>query len=452
MNAVADTIFGAFRAIRYNTERWTDLSPLIAPPYDIISEQKQEALYAQDEHNFVRIELNRAAVEMRYAEASATLQQWLTEGVLMREQTPALYLLEQEFTVGGRTWRRRGLFGLVRLPENGENYVLSHEGTLTEPKADRLLLMRACQAMASPIMLMSEDADGRLMRAMQHVHLRPEATAEDGSGTVNRLWVLRDQSIIEHFCTAIGPGPLYIADGHHRFETALAYRDEMRQAHPSAPASAGFNYALALVNSAQDEGLRIFPTHRLISGLDDSAKAELWNCVQAYFEVETRPLANPNDPALLSWLDESDLNRPVFAIYSGDARLLVLVGKQTALPIEADSVVARLDVSVLHNRLIDPVLAGTNCKVGNGGRISHDSHASGPTGRGLRLTYTTDAREAIAAVDRGDYDIAFFLRPTQVTDVIAAARAGERMPGKSTYFFPKIPAGLVISDASEKSV
>ncbi len=452
MNAVVDNIFGAFRAIRYNTERWADLSRLIAPPYDIISEQKQEALYAQDEHNFVRIELNREAAERRYAEAFATLQRWLSEGVLMREQGPAHYLLEQEFTVGSRSWRRRGVFGLVRLPEKGENYVLSHEGTLSEPKADRLSLMRACRAMTSPIMLMSEDANGEFMRAMQHIHLKPEASAEDNSGTVNRLWVLQDRATLDHFRTTIGPGPLYIADGHHRFETALAYREEMRKVHPDAPKTAGFNYALALVNSAQDEGLRIFPTHRLIAGLDENAKATLWNCVQANFEVETRPVSNPNDPALFTWLEESDPDKPVFAIYSGEARLLVLVGKQTALPSSGDSVVARLDVSILHHRLIDPVLTDTSCATGDRGRVSHDSHASGPTNRGRRLTYTTDAREAMAAVDRGDYDIAFFLRPTRVAEVMAAARAGERMPGKSTYFYPKIPAGLVISDASEEPI
>jgi uncharacterized protein (DUF1015 family) len=452
MTDVGGTIFSPFRAIRYNTAKWKDLSPLIAPPYDIISEQRQEALYARDERNFVRIELNRSGPETRYAEAAATLARWLSEDVLMREQAPALYLLEQEFTLAGRTWRRRGLFGLVRLPEKGRNYVLSHEGTLAEPKADRLMLMRACRAMTSPVMLMSEDPDGALMQLMQHVHLRPEATAEDGNGALNRLWVLREPSSIERFRATIGGGPLYIADGHHRFETALVYRDEMRRLHPGAPASAGFNHALALVNSAQDEGLRIFPTHRLISGLNGNAKAALWNCVERYFEVESRPSADLNDIGGVAWLEASGPGRPVFAAYSGDGRLHLLVGKQEALPASVGSVVERLDVSVLHNRVIDPTLAGTGCALGAGGQISHDSHVSGPTGRGLRLTYTTDARQAMAAVDRGDYDIAFLLRPTRVAEVMAAARAGERMPGKSTYFYPKIPAGLVVSDASEEPV
>jgi uncharacterized protein (DUF1015 family) len=286
---------------------------------------------------------------------------------------------------------------------------------------------------------------------MEHVAAPPTATATDGSGTVNRLWVLSEPAQVERFTTAIGVGPVYIADGHHRFETALAYREEMRRAHPDALPEAGFNHALALINSARDDGLRIFPTHRLIAGLDEEAKSALRRCMEQHFEVEPAALSGRGDGQVLAWIEAADRSRPAFAAYQEGARLLFLVGKEPSAS-AGDSVVGRLDVSILHQRLIDPILAGTGCATGAGARISHDSHASGPTGSGLRLTYTTEAAEAIAAVDRGDYDVAFFLRPTRVFDVMAAARAGERMPGKSTYFYPKIPAGLVVSDASEEPV
>jgi uncharacterized protein (DUF1015 family) len=440
-----------FRAIRYDLAQCSDLSDLISPPYDVISQQRQAELYARSDHNFVRVELTRAGVPGRYEEAARTLHTWLNEGALVREQAPAMYVLEQEFTVGGKRSRRRGLFGLVRLPEAGRDDVLSHEGTLAEPKADRLNLMRACRAMTSPIMLMAEDADRSLLRLLQQIGGAPDGTATENDGVADRLWAISDADTNRSIARAIGGGPLYIADGHHRFETALTYRDEMRAQLPDAPPTAGFNHALALVTSAQDDGLRIFPTHRLISGLDEQAKRNLRECMEQHFEMEERALARVDDPLDLGWLDERGAEVHVLGMYAGDSHALRLVARPEALPASA-SVVERLDVSILHRRLVDPALAGTSCAVAVGGSISHDSHAAGPAARGTRLTYTTDAAQAIAAVDRGDYDVAFFLRPTRVADVIAAARAGERMPGKSTYFYPKVPAGLVVSDASEEPI
>ena len=439
-----DFIFRSFRGIRY--AKHDDLSNVIAPPYDVISNEVQSELYRKDENNFVRIEL--AQEHDRYAAAGETLRRWLETGVLMREAKPALYLLEQEFTVGNRSWHRRGVFGLVALADGQSERVLSHEGTLPGPKVDRLNLIRACRAMTSPIMLMHEDAEGALFQLLNEVKRDPDATARGWDGTVNRLWVISDHEFAGGILQAVGVGPLYIADGHHRFETAMAYRNEMRDLHPDAPPDAGFEYALALVNSAKDDGLRIFPTHRLVSDLDEVASASLRNCMEEHFEIEDEPLGAVDIDA---WLAGSPDNGPAFLAYGGNSHLLHLVAKDSAMP-RTDSIVRRLDVSVLHERLIDPTLLGANCQLRTDWGISHDSEATGRLGRGPRLTYATDWREVIAAVDRGDYSFAFLVRPTAVGDVMAAAKAGERMPGKSTYFYPKIPAGLVLSDASEESI
>jgi len=446
--ADVERIFRAFRGIRYATEESGDLSDVIAPPYDVISEEMQVELYARSEHNFVRVELAKGSSDTRYAEASGVLGRWLSEGVLTRDVKPSLYVLEQEFAVEGRTWKRRGIFGLVRLPEAHDGFVLSHEGTLPAPKADRLRLMQACRAMTSPIMLMADDPEGALMQVLDAAGGEPEATAKSADGTTNRLFVIQDAEALSASSEAVGPGPLYIADGHHRFETASAYRDEMRRAHPDAPPDAGFNHALVLVNSARDKGLRIFPTHRLVSGLNEAAQRILDECIERDFEVSTDTVDQVDDWEDLAWLTEADAQRPAFGVYR-KRRLHRLIAKDSALP-TTERVVDKLDVSVLHARLIDPMLAGAGGEAVSD--ISHDSHAAGPTVRGARLTYTTDAREAMAAVNRGDYDCAFFLRPTRVSEVMAAARAGERMPGKSTYFFPKIPAGLLVSDASENPI
>jgi len=403
-------------------------------------------LLARHPHSFVRLELPEDG-EDRYAQAAALLSNWLAEGVLTRDPEPALYLLEQEFQVADRRLRRRGVFGLVRLPGEGENYVLPHEGTLPAPKADRLHLIRACRAMTSPILLMHEDTEAALIHLLNEVEGEPDAAAEDSAGVAHRVWVLREEGRKQALCAAVGPGPLFIADGHHRFETAVAYRDETREANPEAPPEAGFNYALALVTSAKDDGLEIFPTHRLVSCPGENAAEAIKALMREHFEVHEWPLPDPTSLGRQPWLEGTAPDRHVFGAYCGDGSYYVLIARDDILPPPA-SVVERLDVSVLHRYLVDPILSGSGAAPDADGRVSHDSQGAAPACPGARLRYVTDEQQAISAVDRGDYNLSLFLRPTRISDVIAAARAGERMPGKSTYFYPKVPAGIVISDAS----
>jgi uncharacterized protein (DUF1015 family) len=449
-------IIRPFRAIHYPFTAATQISEVMAPPFDIISEDVQAELLKRHEHNFVRVELSEGSTEesdpdSRYARAAGVLRQWLSAGVLMREGSPSLYLLEQEFSIRDETWRRRGVFGLIRLPNEGETPVLAHEGTLAAAKADRLRLMRACRAMTSPIMLMCEDETGRLAGLLHEVSRDPDAAGEDRDGIIHRVWVLTDPGVVGAICEATGPGPLFIADGHHRFETAQAHRREMRRAFPDAPPDAGFNFALGLVTSARDRNLRIFPTHRLISGLGaagrEKLRAQLGNC----FDVQPRSISGDQAEDIRRWLDGAPADRHIFGAYCGDGEYSMLMARDDLLP-EGASVVEGLDVSVLHRTLIDPLLTGVGAMCSEAEEITHDAHATGMAAAGARLTYTTDEREAVAAVDRGGYDCAFFLRATRVEDVIAAARAGERMPGKSTYFYPKVPAGIVLSDASEHPI
>ena len=290
--AAPGTILSPFRAIRYQTSGRHDLSDLLAPPYDVVSETMQAELLALQAHNFIRVELPGDG-EGRYEAAATALKDWLAAGVLKRDSRPAVYLLEQQFRAGGRTVRRRGVFALVRLPEADEAYVLPHEGTLAAPKADRLRLMRACQAMTSPILAIHEDENAEFVALMTDVAREPDATAKDAAGVIHRVWHLPDPKTAEAICAAVGPGPLFIADGHHRFETAIAYRDEMRQLNRETASEAGFNYALALVTSARDEGLEIFPTHRLVSCPGEEAQQRVASLMREYFEVHEWPLPDP---------------------------------------------------------------------------------------------------------------------------------------------------------------
>jgi uncharacterized protein (DUF1015 family) len=452
------TFLSPFRSIRYDGRGAgshpaapRDLSPIITPPYDIISPALQEALYARHPHNFIRIELPRDSAsdteqDNRYTRAAHTLRAWLSEGVLVREEEPCFYVLEQEFRLGQRTWHRRGVFALVRLPEPGERRVLAHEGTLAGPKADRLHLMRACQAMSSPIMAICEDLDSSLLRLLRAGSDEPDATATDDEGVQHRLWAVADRALVKAISAAMGAGPLFIADGHHRFDTAMAYRDEMRQSPQGAPEGAGCNYALMLITSARDEAVKILPTHRLLSGLGSAALAKAKACMDSrHFDVQIVRLDDPDDLPDGLWLDEpvaGNERPPVCAIYFGDGNYYLLT-PTAELAASWRSAADEIPVNIVHDCLLDAVLSG--CRAGV--PTPAVSAATGP-----QLTYTTDGRSAIAAVSRRGGEFAILLRPTLLQHVLEMARAGERMPGKSTYFYPKVPAGLVVSDASAASV
>jgi uncharacterized protein (DUF1015 family) len=427
---MAERIVYPFRGIHYDPAKTPDISLLIAPPYDVISPEMQGELYAREERNFVRLELPRGEEGEGncYTCAAETLQSWLRAGVLVREEGPALYLVETEFALGGSTWRRRGVFALVRIPEEGERYVRGHEATFAGPKADRFQLMAATQAMISPVLAMSEDAEGEALRSLQSVDRPSDAEGMDYEGVRHRLWIVREAGFIDAVGAAIGAGPLFILDGHHRFETAKAYRDEMRRLHPDAPREAGFNFALLQILSARDEGVKVLPPHRLVSGLDREGARWLTARISEYFDVLPRP--RPSWDRIGDLLEEARAEgKHVFAYYCADQSFARLVAKEGLLP-PGDSPVDQLDVTILHRELLD-LLAERG---------------------GVEISYVADAEAAAGAVTRGEADFVFLLRAPRVSEVMAVARAGELMPHKSTYFYPKAASGLVISDASPEPI
>jgi uncharacterized protein (DUF1015 family) len=433
-----------FRGIHYNFTWRRDLSALIAPPFDLIGVELQANLYGRDERNFVRLELGRVGEadsdeDNRYTRAAADLQAWLDEGVLVREERPALYLVEAEFAAGGRPWRRRGVFAAVRLPEEGEHYVLPHEDTFASPKEDRFRLMQATQAMISPVLAMHEDPRRELLRLLSSVTTAPDAEGVGAERVTYRLWVVTDESLVDAICAEIGPGPLYIADGHHRFETARLHRSGMRARHPDAPPDASFNYALMHVLSAQDEALRVLPVHRLVSGLELEGVAWLKERMVELFEVHPRSVPAAWEELEAELLTGSVLpHRHVYLAYCADGTFVMLVARDELLP-PAVTPADRLDVTVLHRALFDPIIAWD----------PHVLPLAGGDRRGApTIAYSAELREAAGRVARGECECGFFLRAPRVSQVMEVARAGERMPHKSTYFYPKAPAGLVISSAS----
>ena len=389
------------------------LSVLIAPPYDVIDAVERARYAAVDRDNIVHIMLPEAppgaAEEERYRVAAERLAAWRREGVLRRDPEPVLYVLAQDFTLPtGERRTRRGVFAAVAAEGYEPRRIRPHEHTHAGPKADRLALMRATATNIESIFLLAPDHDRALANAVTAASSgRPDATAEL-NGVDIRLWIVRNPSPFP-----LPPSPLYIADGHHRYETASAYALE----NPAA------DRVLALIVSAQDPGLAVLPTHRVIFGAGREVERLLprW---RDWFDVQ--PVAAGRDPlAVLAALGRDG----TACLVADRSRILALFFKAGALPDRLPSLahsaaVRDLDVARIESLVVKEVLAaGTSTPV---------------------VRFVPDGNEALGMVQHGGAAVAVLLNPTKVEQVFAVADAGDVMPPKSTYFIPKVPSGLVL--------
>jgi uncharacterized protein (DUF1015 family) len=443
-----------FRALRYDPAvvgSPADLSPIICPPYDVISGPERTRLLARHPRNVVRIELpvapGDASSDAAYGEAARTLEEWRSDGTLRLDEAPALYVYEEAYRVFGgsddqRARRQRGFFAAVRLEPLGEG-IRPHERTLSAPKEDRLRLLRATATDTSPIVLLSDDPGRQAAAVLEGVAAgTPDGEAVDDAGTRHRIWrVPPDGAVARQLIAGAEARPLTIADGHHRYETALRYRDERRAqgalqaSQRSDPASgtgpgsaaaghsAPFDFVLALVIDAGDpagSGPTILPTHRLIAR-DEPAAAQLPDTLDPYFAMTARPVTGLVR-AFTAPFAAGRTGR--FGLLAGDGATELVARREAIEPLfdrDVHPAVRNIDAAVL-----DVVLgSATETDLG-------------------RLSYTHDAGAALDAVESGEAAAAFLLQPTPVADVIRVAAAGALMPQKSTYFFPKAATGLVM--------
>lgn len=421
----------AFVGLRYRRE---DLSSVLAPPYDVISPEQQERLHRGDPHNVVRLELGYGDpnTDERYARSAQTLDLWRQQGILGYDDRPCLYPCEHVFKFRGQMRTRVGMVCAVRLKPFEEGVVLPHEGTLKAPREDRRRLMLACKAQISPVFALHDDPAGRIAGLLSEMMADdPIAEAEIDSER-HRLWRREQDELTDRYCRSLAQGPLYIADGHHRYETALAVRDELKRAHPNAPADAALNYVLTLLCPGDQPGVVILPTHRLLRFADAKQRAAFEAHLARHFERQPVPCAVGNAleaaHSLIQSLDQGDPTGR-FGVYTRADGCALLSVKPEFMPADAGpGGINELGTVLIHRLLIDP--------------------AFGPEGLASAVSYVMDEAEAVRRVDEGSAECALFLRPTTVAQVERVAAAGLRMPGKSTYFFPKAPTGLVINDIS----
>jgi uncharacterized protein (DUF1015 family) len=427
-----------FRALRYDSASAGDLSALVCPPYDVIDPPRREALAARDPHNAVHLELPVVEPgepdDERYRRAARTLASWRSAGVLRKDPRPSLYILEQAYHLDdqGPTRTQRGVVARLGLEEPGPDAgVLRHERTLDAPKEDRYRLLRATGLNTSPVVGIHR-SDGSFGRFIDELaNGEPTSVAVDDDGVTHRLWAVPvDESDPDGLPAALlsgVSGPVVIADGHHRYETALRYRDERERACESDPP---FDYVMALLFDVATEELTILPTHRLLR--DGHGPESIAAALAPYFELDRVGTA---DELLRRLADPA----PIDGSGSGTGRLgLWADGEGAVLRARTDALAPFLSRLPPELRGVDSARLAVVLE-----RVRGVDAAASRAGE--RLAYTKDARAAVEAVASGDASAAFLLDPTPVEAVIAVARAGQVMPQKSTYFHPKVATGLLFN-------
>jgi uncharacterized protein (DUF1015 family) len=431
-----------FRGIVYNQAKAGNIADLVCPPYDIILPPDQQELYRKSPYNVIRLEYGLASPadteeDNRYTRAAAVLEEWTQTDILKQTQEPAFSIYEMEYKAGGAVKKLRGLICLVRIEDYDSGIVKPHETTLSGPKTDRLNLLRACKASFSQIFSLFSDPQGKVAGILAEVSGKPAMEVKHDDGVLHRVWPLSNKNDIDEIVTELADKHIFIADGHHRYDTALNYRNERRKAAGSFTGEEGYNYTAMFLARIEDPGLTILPAHRALFNLTDFHPRKFEDDLNRYFNIERIDFDRKSEiKDLLTILDTMAHRADHAHIFGmrvrGEHSYYLLTLRNEAdmdalLPGKSPSY-RRLDVSILHHLVIDRLLG-----------IKMDTHKLG-----LNIEYIKDAAEADKRVHDGTAEVVFFMNPTKVQEVKDVAAAGERMPQKATYFFPKLLTGLVM--------
>lgn len=432
-----------FQGWRYNREKVGDLAAVVTQPYDKITPTMQERYYERSPYNFVRLILGKRFPEDTeannvYTRARQELLQWVREGILIEDRAPAIYVYVQQYRVppDGPVKVRKGFLALGQLEDFGRGVVFPHERTLRGPKEDRLRLLRTVRAHLEPIFMLYDDPVFEIHAVLdRHIAEPPEIEVTDEYGVAHRLWPVYAHGAIEAIQHLMAPRPLVIADGHHRYETALTYRDEQRARAGQVDEQQPYERMLMALFNLRDEGLTILPTHRLIFGIEAFDPGRFLDFVARHFEVTRLPLEDFSAEALArvrARLAEEGTRRITFGLMlAGSATFYILGFRPTAetevycegmTPLERT-----LDTAVLHRVLIERGLGMSE------EAVQSERH----------ITYVREFEESVQAVWEGRAQLGFFLNPTRVEQVYEMARSGHLMPQKSTDFYPKLLSGLI---------
>jgi uncharacterized protein (DUF1015 family) len=421
-----------FAGIKYNRAKAGDFNAIITQPYDKITPEMQNRYYQASPFNYVRLILGREAD--RYHEAEKNFSDWMTSGVLVKDPAPALYPYHQEFVIKGAKKTRKGFVAVVELEEFEKGGILPHERTLSKPKADRLTLMRQTKKNLEQVFMLYFDPADRIAKLFEPTSAQPpEIAVTDEYQTNHRLWTVSEPETIRQVKELMKNKVLFIADGHHRYETSLNYRNEQRQSNPGFTGKEAFNYRMVTLVNLADPGLLILPTHRLIYNLPGFDFDQFLNRTEEFFTVKK------TGEAEIGQALNKGSNQHTFGAFSKQSGGYLLTLKDRSLvdrfvPKERSPDYKQLDVTILHSVIIENLLGIRPENI--------EDH----------VRYERELEDAVRKVKTGEFQLAFLINPTRPEQVEKVAQNRERMPQKSTDFFPKLVSGLVAFNIAQGEV
>ncbi|UCF87144.1 MAG: DUF1015 domain-containing protein [Nitrospiraceae bacterium] len=413
-----------FKGILYNPQK-VAASNVMSPPYDIVTPQLKNALYARDTHNIVRIDFGKDhdgdnERENRYTRALQFMKEWLREGIFIKDAEPLFYCYEAAYKIHNQEKRLRGFLGAVRIEELGTGHIHPHEMKYSKPKSDRLNILRYCNANTSPIFSLYSSKERRTSSIIEDIVLKePFLQAKDGDGFTHRIWRIDNPDSMETIQRELSDKEIFIADGHHRYETASAFKKEMEAKTVNPSGKESFNYVLMFLSNMEDNGLTLLPTHRLVE-IDSDINVK--ETLRKYFNVQKISQEGKSEEQIRQLMFAEMHNKVhtfgMFLTNSDTYYSLSSDGKTVAM--DLPQCLQNLDVSVLHRFIFEKLL--------------HIGH----------FEYEMDPVRAVERAKKDSFEAVFFLNSTEIQEVRDVALGGERMPPKSTYFFPKLLTGMVM--------
>ena len=419
----------AFNGILYNRKK-VNITKVVAPPYDVISESMQSKFYSKDDHNVIRLILGKeeksdGKSNNKYTRAKNFLNDWLRRKVLVKDSKHSIYVHLQEYLHKGKKKTRIGFIALMKIEDPKRSGILPHEYTLSKPKEDRMKLIKSAKTNLSPIFSLFQDKNRGVNNILRNtIKSGNPLFSVETEGVIHKLWCLSDKKAIKRVIALMKDKKIFIADGHHRYEVALNYRNAMRK---TKAFKNSMDYVMMYFSDLKEKSnLTVFPTHRVLKNVGRFNGAKLQKEFGKHFNITVAP----DLERCMDKLEKAPLRTQTFGVYVGNGKFYNMAPKKglsiySLIKKKKTKALKRLDVTVLHDLIIDNMFDPEN-KEGS-------------------LKYIRDEKDAVKVVDNGDYEIAFFLRPTDVMDMKAVAEKGEMMPQKSTYFYPKLLTGLVMN-------
>jgi uncharacterized protein (DUF1015 family) len=433
-----------FRGVLYNPEKVPDLKAVVTPPHDVISAEEQQEYYTAHPQNMIRLILGKVSPEdtehnNRYTRAAQSFRGWLEEGILTQDQDPAFYVTEIDFRMDEAVHTRLGFISLVGLERFEEGIIRPHEKTFSATNVDRLKLIEASRANLSPIFSIFSDRDNEILGSLRAAieSFPPDLDFEDLKGYRHRLWRVTDHKIHKEIGQRLADRPVYIADGHHRYWTALQYRDRMKSQQPTLAPDDPCNFVMMYLTSMQDPGLALRPVHRVVCDVKKQAVEDFVDKASAYFDIETLDIGHMDRKQI----DKASLKKAMtignstvigVALWNDKAFHVLRMKERVTDDVRGQEIpepLRRLDVTIVTKLVLEDIL-------GLNGPALDDERS---------ILYPSTVDEALDAVYGGGCSMALILNPTRLNELQEVSDAGLIMPRKSTYFYPKVMTGLVIN-------